>query len=95
MHTWSMDWKRVIVTSNIPTYFLLCCRHTQKSRGIALARFAEPQSAVAAHAALDGSIFQGRLLHVLPGREPPPPKETLEEVSKRTCPLTHPLHSHP
>lgn len=31
--------------------------------------------AVAAHAALDRAIFQGRLLHILPGQRPPPAAE--------------------
>lgn len=48
-----------------------CCRATRKSRGIALVQFAEPAGAAAAAAALDGAIFQGRLLHVLPARAPP------------------------
>ena len=48
-------------------------RLTRKSRGIALVQYADPGSAVAAHAALDGSIFQGRLLHILPARRPPTP----------------------
>jgi RNA recognition motif-containing protein len=34
-------------------------------------QFAEAASAAAAAAALDGAIFQGRLLHVLPARAPP------------------------
>ena len=48
------------------------CRTTKKSKGIALAQFAEPANAVAAHAGLDRAIFQGRLLHILPGQRPPP-----------------------
>lgn len=47
------------------------CRTTRKSRGIALVQFAEPAGAAAAAAALDGAIFQGRLLHVLPARAQP------------------------
>ena len=47
------------------------CRATRKSRGIALVQFAETADAAAAAAALDGAIFQGRLLHVLPARAPP------------------------
>ena len=51
------------------------CRTTRKSKGIALAQFESPADAVAAHAALDRSVFQGRLLHILPGQRPPPPPE--------------------
>ncbi len=59
----------------------LNCRATKKSKGIALAQFAEPADAVDAHISLDGTVFQGRLLHMLPGhRRPPGPaeKETAE-----------------
>lgn len=44
---------------------------TGQSRGIALVQFEVPEEAVAAMQALDGSIFQGRLLHLLPARLPP------------------------
>ncbi len=50
-------------------------RTTRKSKGIALAQFESPADAVAAHAALDRSVFLGRLLHILPGQRPPPPPE--------------------
>ncbi|BGO95369.1 hypothetical protein NBRC10512_001835 [Rhodotorula toruloides] len=41
-------------------------------RGIAYITFTQPQHALEARAALDGTIFQGRLLHILPavGRAP-------------------------
>ncbi|CAL8464375.1 g3910 [Coccomyxa elongata] len=45
---------------------------TRKSKGIALIQFAEAEGALEAQRALDGSIFQGRLLHVLPAHRPPP-----------------------
>lgn len=32
----------------------------------------------AANAELDGSIFQGRLIHILPGKRPPAPAEAAE-----------------
>ncbi|CAG9460741.1 unnamed protein product [Pedinophyceae sp. YPF-701] len=48
---------------------------TRKSKGFAYVSFAEPAEAVAAMQALDGAIFQGRLLHVLPARKPPPAPE--------------------
>lgn len=54
---------------------LVLDKHTRKSKGFALASFANSQSAVDAHASLDGSIFMGRLLHILPGERPPPPPE--------------------
>ena len=50
-------------------------RTTKKSKGIAFVQFVEAGDAVAAHAAMDRSTFQGRLLHILPGQRPPPPAE--------------------
>lgn len=38
------------------------------SKGIAFVRFSSPIDAVSAFEALDGTIFQGRLLHLLPGK---------------------------
>ncbi|BDA49748.1 Multiple RNA-binding domain-containing protein 1 [Coccomyxa sp. Obi] len=49
---------------------------TRKSKGIALIQFAEAEGALEAQRALDGSIFQGRLLHVLPAHRPPPQRNT-------------------
>ena len=42
-------------------------RETKSSRGLAYVQFVLPQHAVKAMAEADGKIFQGRLLHVLPG----------------------------
>ncbi|GAA5917986.1 hypothetical protein JCM6882_004883 [Rhodosporidiobolus microsporus] len=39
---------------------------TQSSRGLAYVTFRQASDAVAAHASLDGTSFQGRLLHLLP-----------------------------
>lgn len=50
---------------------LVLDRATRRSKGFALVQFARPGDAVAAHAALDGSIFMGRLMHVLPGQRAP------------------------
>ncbi|KAJ1553881.1 hypothetical protein HK405_006629, partial [Cladochytrium tenue] len=44
-------------------------RDTGRPKGIAFVLFMLPEHAVAAYAALDGRIFQGRLLNVLPARE--------------------------
>ena len=44
---------------------------TKRSKGFALLRFADPTSAVAAFTDMDGQIFMGRLLHILPGKPPP------------------------
>jgi multiple RNA-binding domain-containing protein 1 len=52
---------------------LVLDRATRASKGYALVRFAAPAGALAAWRALDGAIFQGRLLHVLPGEHAPTP----------------------
>lgn len=56
-------------------------RATKKSRGISYVHFAKAEDATAAMGAMDGSIFQGRLLHVLPARKAPAPPEQPEKVS--------------
>ena len=42
-------------------------RETKQSRGLAYVQFVLPQHAVKAMEEADGQIFQGRLMHVLPG----------------------------
>eukprot|EP00887_Chlorella_sp_A99_P005214 scaffold1.g5214.t1 len=54
---------------------LVLDRATRKSKGYALVQYSDPGDAVAARAELDGAPFQGRLLHVLPGKRPPPPPD--------------------
>ncbi|OSX76122.1 hypothetical protein BU14_0206s0004 [Porphyra umbilicalis] len=51
---------------------------SRASRGTAYILYVLPECAVAAMAALDGEIFAGRILHILPaaGRPPPPPAAT-------------------
>ena len=56
------------------------CRATKKSRGIGYVQFVKAEDAGTAMAAMDGSIFQGRLLHVLPARKAPAPVEQPEKV---------------
>ena len=43
-------------------------KSTGKSKGFALVQFASPVNAVTAFEELDGQIFQGRLLHIIPGK---------------------------
>ena len=43
-------------------------------------QFAKAEDAGTAMAAMDGSIFQGRLLHVLQARKAPAPAEQPEKV---------------
>lgn len=58
---------------------LVLDRQTKKSRGIAYLQFTQAADAEAAMAAMDGSIFQGRLLHVLPARKAPTPVEAPQQ----------------
>lgn len=44
-------------------------RDTKQAKGFAYVLFAVPTDAVKAYAALDGTIFQGRLLHILPSED--------------------------
>lgn len=44
---------------------------TKKSKGYALVQFVQPEGALEAADALDGEIFMGRLLHILPGHQAP------------------------
>ncbi|TMS39135.1 hypothetical protein L596_005708 [Steinernema carpocapsae] len=44
-------------------------KKTGKSKGFAVVTFVFPENAAAAYAALDGSVFKGRMLHLLPGEE--------------------------
>ena len=46
-------------------------RRSGRSTGLAFAKFARDEDAATAMAALDGSSFQGRLLHVLPAQAAP------------------------
>lgn len=62
-------------------------RETKKPRGMAYVTFMLPEVAAQAHAALDGSIFQGRLLHIMPAKmapvRPAPEKDDGEATSFR------------
>ncbi|XP_057872015.2 uncharacterized protein LOC131078359 [Cryptomeria japonica] len=57
---------------------LVLDRLTKQSKGYAYVLYMLPESALRALENLDKSIFQGRLLHVMPARKPPPaPEKTL------------------
>ena len=49
---------------HIPIY-----KDTKLQKGFAFVQFMMPEHAVTAYAQLDGCIFQGRLLEILPGKE--------------------------
>ena len=62
--------------------WLAVYRQSKKSRGIGYVQYAQAEEASAARAAMDGNIFQGRLLHVLPARRAPAPPEAPHKVSQ-------------
>lgn len=55
---------------------------THKPLGTAYISFVTPSHALAAFEGLDGKAFQGRLLHILPGRARPGQKEAGAEGFK-------------
>lgn len=56
---------------------LVLDRLTKSSKGYAYVLYMLPESAARALEELDKSIFQGRLLHVMPSKQPPPAPEKL------------------
>jgi multiple RNA-binding domain-containing protein 1 len=48
---------------------------TKQSKGFAYILFLIPEHALAAYRETDGTIFQGRLLHIIPAREKPGTKK--------------------
>lgn len=43
-------------------------RETRKMKGFATVTYVMPEHAVAAYAKLDGTVFHGRMLHLLPAK---------------------------
>lgn len=54
---------------------------TRKPKGFATVTFVMPEHAVKAYSELDGSILDGRMLHLLPGKAKPNPLENLDDPS--------------
>ncbi|KAJ1732184.1 Multiple RNA-binding domain-containing protein 1, partial [Coemansia biformis] len=50
-------------------------KDTKRPKGFAYILFLLPEHAVKAYKAMDNKVFLGRLLHVLPGKEKPQPRE--------------------
>ena len=55
---------------------------TRRSKGLAYVTYALPENGVAAMEALDGTIFQGRLIHLIPAKRPPVAADTLGGVGR-------------
>jgi multiple RNA-binding domain-containing protein 1 len=53
-------------------------RMSRKVKGFALVTFMVPENAAKAYTELDGSVFQGRMMHLLPGKA----KKSLEELAE-------------
>ncbi|XP_024381120.1 uncharacterized protein [Physcomitrium patens] len=60
---------------------LVLDKTTKRSKAMAFVLYMIPECAVRAMEQLDKSIFQGRLIHILPARRPPPPPETEKTTS--------------
>ncbi|KAJ1825508.1 Multiple RNA-binding domain-containing protein 1, partial [Coemansia sp. RSA 2599] len=56
-------------------------RDTKRPKGFAYILYLLPEHAVKAYTSLDNKIFLGRLLHILPGKEKPQPRETEDAQS--------------
>ena len=61
---------------------VLVDKTTRRSKGLAYVTYALPENGVAAMEALDGTIFQGRLIHLLPAKRPPNAADTLGGVGR-------------
>ena len=55
-------------------------KNTKQVKGFAFVTYVIPENAVQAYTKLDGSTFQGRLLHIIPGK-PPKGEEELDDNS--------------
>lgn len=52
---------------------------TRKLKGFAIVTFLFPEQAVQAYSELDGTVFEGRMLHLLPAKSKPSIDELLEQ----------------
>lgn len=57
-------------------------RLSRKMKGYACVTFMVPENAVKAYSELDGKVFQGRMLHLLPGKTKKSFSEMAEEGTK-------------
>ena len=62
---------------NLTGVFILADKATKRSKGLAYITYALPENASKAMEELDGSIFQGRLIHLLPAKRPPRAEDIL------------------
>ncbi|CAM6084747.1 unnamed protein product [Calypogeia fissa] len=60
---------------------LVLDKETKHSKGFAYILFMLPEDAVRSMERLDKSIFQGRLLHILPAKRPPPAPEPKPDIT--------------
>ena len=61
---------------------ILVDRSTKRSKGLAYVTFALPEDGMKAMEAIDGSIFQGRLIHLLPAKRAPQLDSTMGGVGR-------------
>ena len=60
-------------------------RETRKPKGFAHVLFMFPDHALRAYSQLDGSIFLGRILHILPAKEKPSKETNDDQRGSNTC----------
>ncbi|CAJ0584814.1 unnamed protein product, partial [Mesorhabditis spiculigera] len=58
---------------------LIVDKKTGKCKGFGIVEFIFPENAMAAYSELDGTIFKGRMLHIISGQEKRIPKEEAED----------------
>lgn len=54
-------------------------KETKKPKGFGYVLFLMPEHALKAYIAMDGQFFQGRLIHILPGKEKPAPADDADD----------------
>ncbi|XP_068634318.1 uncharacterized protein [Aristolochia californica] len=69
---------------NVSEVHLLLDKDTKRSKGIGYVLYKLPEFAVRALSELDNSIFQGRLLHVMPAKQPPSSEKAESKSATKT-----------
>ncbi|KAJ4846493.1 hypothetical protein Tsubulata_039981 [Turnera subulata] len=67
---------------NVSQVHIIVDKDTKRSKGFAYIHYTDTESAARALEELDNSIFQGRLLHVMPAKEKTPSKKTDASTSQ-------------
>jgi multiple RNA-binding domain-containing protein 1 len=79
MHKLPCELKHTFPIGPVTEVIMPVDRNTRKVKGYAVVTFLVPENAAKAFMKLDGSIFHGRMLHLLPGKA----KQSLEELLEK------------